>query len=224
MARTTTPEPGYFITFEGGEACGKSTQLALLAEALCAQKIPCVTTREPGGTPLAESIRTLTLSPDHAGIAPLTEYLLFSAARADHLRQKVGPALKDGTWVLCDRFYDSSMVYQHWVQGLETPFMDLVYRNVAAGQIPRLLPDLTIILDVPPALSLERARKRAAVQPDQHNRFEEMDQSFHQKVWEGFRWVAEQNPERCALVDGTADVQSIHQQIRQVVQQKLQRG
>lgn len=216
----TPKTPAYFITFEGGEGCGKSTQIVKLAKTLSTQGISCITTREPGGTPLAEAIRALTLTPDHTDISPTTEYLLFSAARADHMSKKITPTLAAGTWVLCDRFYDSSLVYQHLVQGLDRTWMDEIYRQVTQTRFP----DLTLVLDVPPELGLQRAHERTQAHPDQHTRFEEMNMAFHTQVWKGFRQLAHDNPQRCVMIDGTPDPETVHQNIYDIVCARLLRA
>ncbi|TAK50178.1 MAG: dTMP kinase [Xanthobacteraceae bacterium] len=203
MTVTATPSPvgrGRFITFEGGEGSGKSTQLRILASRLNAAGIRAITTREPGGSPGAEVIRYLVLS----GVGKLfgsdMEALLFAAARDDHVHVVIEPALEQGTWVLCDRFTDSTRVYQG-AAGDVDPRLLAALERVTIG---RLAPDVTFILDVPVETGLARAAARRGA--GEVDRFEQEGAEFHAKLRAAYRAIAEKEPARCVLVDATAEV------------------
>lgn len=188
------PEPprAGFITIEGGEGAGKSTQARLLHEALIQRGRDAILTREPGGTPGAEALRRLLLSGDIAWSLP-AETLLHFAARADHVERVIRPALRRGCWVVCDRFYDSTMVYQGYGQGADR-------RHIAqlSAQID-LVPDLTIVLDVPVETSLARLAGRGAAA----DRYERLGAAFFARVRDGFREVARADPGRCVLIEAS---------------------
>ncbi len=188
---------GKFISFEGGEGSGKSTQIRMLAERLAAAKLRAIVTREPGGSPGAEIIRHVVLSGMGKLLGPDAETLLFAAARDDHVRTVIQPALSQGTWVLCDRFSDSTRVYQGRLGNVPLSVLNAMQR-VTIGD---LKPDLTIILDVPVEIGLKRAAaRRGAGTPD---RFEAEDVKFHQELREAYRQIAAENPGRCVLIDAT---------------------
>jgi len=194
---------GRFITFEGGEGSGKSTHIKKLAERLEAAKLRAIVTREPGGSLGAEIIRHLVLSGMGKLLGPDAETLLFAAARDDHVRNVILPALNQGTWVLCDRFFDSTRVYQGKV-GRVTPGIVNAMQRVTIGD---LKPDLTIILDVPVEVGLKRAAaRRGGAVPD---RFESEDLKFHQELRDAYREIAAAEPERCVLIDATADANTV---------------
>lgn len=189
---------GKFISFEGGEGSGKSTQIKLLAERLATAKLRAIVTREPGGSPGAEIIRHLVLSGMGKLLGPDAETLLFAAARDDHVRTVIQPALSQGTWVLCDRFSDSTRAYQGRL-GKVAPGVLNAMQRVTIGD---LKPDLTIILDVPVEVGLKRAAaRRGAGAPD---RFESEDIRFHQDLRDAYRQIAAEDPERCVLIDAAA--------------------
>ena len=202
MAETAVkraPGRGRFITFEGGEGSGKSTQIKSLAERLDAAKLRNIVTREPGGSPGAEIIRHLVLSGMGKLLGPDAETLLFAAARDDHVRTVIQPALNQGVWVLCDRFSDSTRVYQGRLGKVAPAVLDAMER-VTIGD---LKPDLTIILDVPVEVGMQRAAaRRGADAPD---RFEAEDLRFHQELRDAYRQIAANEPQRCVLIDATAD-------------------
>jgi dTMP kinase len=199
-AMTRAPGRGRFITFEGGEGAGKSTQIKRLAEHLEAVRTHVIVTREPGGSAGAEIIRHLVLSGMGKLLGADAETLLFAAARDDHVRAVILPALNQGTWVLCDRFIDSTRAYQGMV-GNVTPGLLNAMQRVTIGD---LKPDLTIILDVPVEIGLKRATaRRGSETPD---RFESEDLRFHQRLRDAYRQIAAAEPERCVLIDATADV------------------
>ena len=188
---------GKFISFEGGEGSGKSTQIKLLAERLAAAKLRTIVTREPGGSPGAEIIRHLVLSGMGKLLGPDAETLLFAAARDDHVRTVIRPALNQGTWVLCDRFSDSTRAYQGRLGNVPQGVLNAMQR-VTIGD---LKPDLTIILDLPVEIGLKRAAaRRGAGAPD---RFEAEDIRFHQELRDAYRQIAAEDPDRCVLIDAT---------------------
>ena len=188
---------GKFITFEGGEGAGKTTQVARLAERLRAGGIETVVTREPGGTPLGESIREVVLG---ASPEPVTELLLFAAARAEHVAKVIRPALEHGTWVLCDRFIDSTRVYQGLLGGVPGDLIGAIEMRTVAPTFP----DLTFVLDVPAEEGLKRTEARGAL-----TRFDAEHASYHVKLRDAFRQVAEAEPERCVLMDGGREADEI---------------
>lgn len=216
MTFMAMPERGRFITFEGGEGVGKSTQLARLAEYLRAQGIEAVTTREPGGTPKAEKLRVALLSGRIAALGPLAEAALFSAARADHVAALIAPALKRGAWVLCDRFADSTRVYQGARGGVGSGALALL-EKAAVGDTR---PDLTIILDLPPREGLARAAARRA-DGEGADRFEGEDAAFHEELRQAYLDIAENEPERCCVVNAAAPAADVAETIRQLVQVRL---
>jgi dTMP kinase len=190
---------GRFISFEGGEGSGKSTQIKILAERLATVKLHVIATREPGGSPGAEIIRHLVLSGMGKLLGPEAETLLFAAARDDHARTVIEPALKQGTWVLSDRFSDSTRVYQGAL-GRVSPGVLNAMQRVTIGD---LKPDLTVILDVPVEIGLKRAAaRRGAAAAD---RFESEDISFHQQLRDAYRQIAANEPERCVLIGATEE-------------------
>jgi dTMP kinase len=194
-----TPGRGRFITFEGGEGSGKSTQIKTLAGHLNAAKLRAIVTREPGGSPGAEIIRHLVLSGMGKLLGPDAETLLFAAARDDHVQTVIKPALDQGIWVLCDRFSDSTRVYQGSV-GKVAPALLNAMERVTIGD---LKPDLTVILDVPVEIGMQRAAaRRGSGAPD---RFEAEDIRFHQELREAYRQIAAAEPQRCVLIDASAD-------------------
>jgi dTMP kinase len=203
---------GRFVTFEGGEGGGKSTQLRLLAEALEQAGIAVLRTREPGGSAGAEEIRRLLVEGEPGRWDALTEALLVSAARRDHLVKTIRPAVDAGQWVLADRFADSTLAYQGHAGGVPRRELRRLYRLVAGD----LQPDLTLILDLPAALGLERARLRGGA-----DRFERMGLAFHETLRAGFRAIAKREKARCALIDATAEIDAVQVEVRRVVRERL---
>lgn len=207
----------FFITLEGGEGGGKSTQADLLARALEAQGRAVVTTREPGGTPLGKKIREILLSGRNHGLAPASELLLYAADRAQHVREVIRPALDQGKIVLSDRFQDSTTVYQGIGRGLNPTWLDLLSEMATEG----LKPDLTIILDLDPAIGLKRSHARLQSENSSEDRFEKEALEFHQKVRRGFLDLAGKEPGRFVVVDATPAPMEIHEKILKVVQMRL---
>lgn len=193
-----------FITIEGGEGSGKSTNIALIADFLRASGIPHLTTREPGGTQLGERIRELLLAVTDEPVLPLAELLLMFAARAQHLAQVVTPALETGTWVICDRFTDASYAYQGAGRMLgEAPVATL--ERLVQGE---LRPDLTLILDLDPEHGLERARRRGPL-----DRFEREQRTFFERVRAAYRGRALADPGRCHLIDAGGNLTEVSEAV-----------
>jgi dTMP kinase len=218
MAESKVKRPsgrGRFISFEGGEGSGKSTQIKRLSERLEALKLRAVVTREPGGSPGAEIIRHLVLSGMGKLLGPEAESLLFAAARDDHVRTVILPALSQGTWVLCDRFFDSTRAYQGTLGRVPAGLLNAMQR-VTIGD---LKPDLTIILDVPVEVGLKRAAaRRGNNAPD---RFEAEDLKFHQDLREAYREIAAAEPKRCVLIDASPDPDTVAANVWSVMRDRF---
>jgi dTMP kinase len=205
---------GRFITLEGGEGAGKSTQIQLLAGALRASGLAVLTTREPGGSPGAEDIRKLLVSGEPGRWTPPTEALLHYAARTDHLDRLVRPALDSGSWVVCDRFADSTMAYQGFGHRLGRDWVAALHRDV----LKDFAPDLTLILDIPVEIGLARTTALGRGE----DRYERMGKDFHERLRQGYLEIARAEPGRCALIDATGDVTAVQEAIRQAVSQRLE--
>ncbi|MCB4768309.1 dTMP kinase [Ancylobacter sp. Lp-2] len=208
------PVSGRFVTFEGGEGAGKSTQVRLLAERLRQAGLDVVTTREPGGSAGAEILRHVILSGAAKPLGPLAEATLFAAARADHLDATIRPALAAGRWVICDRFADSTRVYQGALGQVDAGLL----RELEVVTVGETRPDLTLILDVPAEAGLSRAAARSGAAAD---RFESESLSFHQHLREAFIDLARAEPERCAVIDGLRDIEVVAADIWRVVGERL---
>ena len=208
-----------FITFEGGEGTGKSTQINLLADYLVQQGIVPLITKEPGGTALGQELRRLLVTGDKDKMDAATEALLFFADRRIHLSSKVWPAMERGEWVLSDRFADSSVAYQYYGHNKRLSMEDLdnLYK-IAAGDFK---PDLTIILDIDPEIGLKRSFARNAVAAEQEVRFENIDISFHHRLRQGYLEIAKSDPERCVVLDANKSIEELHQNIIKVVSERL---
>lgn len=207
--------PGRFITFEGGEGSGKSTQIQLLADRLNGADHRTIVTREPGGSPGAEIVRHLLLSGMGKLLGAEAETLLFAAARDDHVQQVIKPALDRGVWVLCDRFTDSTQVYQGKV-GKVNPGLINALERVTIGD---LKPDLTLVLDVPVAVGLARAiKRRGKVEAD---RFEQENFEFHEMLRDSYRQLATENPTRCVLINANADSETVAARVWDAVRERL---
>ena len=197
---------GKFITFEGGEGVGKSTQAKRLAERIKRNDIPVIVTREPGGTPVGEDVRGLILKDRPKD--PVTELLLFAAARAEHMTSVIRPALDEGTWVISDRFINSTRVYQGKLYGLEPEFISLLERYTVAPDFP----DLTLILDLPAGAGVERAQSRGTLSRYDAERIE-----THEALRKGFLEIATDEPKRCVLIDANLPVSSVETAVWQAV-------
>ncbi|MBR1136222.1 MULTISPECIES: dTMP kinase [Bradyrhizobium] len=209
------PGRGRFVTFEGGEGAGKSTQIKMLAARLESEGMRVVLTREPGGSPGAEIMRHLVLSGMGKLLGAEAETLLFAAARDDHVRNVILPALSQGSWVLCDRFFDSTRAYQGSL-GKVAPDVLNAMQRVTIGD---LKPDLTLILDVPVEVGLKRAAaRRGAGAPD---RFEAEDIKFHKGLRDAFHKIAADDPKRCVLIDATAGPDPVSLLVWDAVRERL---
>ncbi|WP_293676551.1 dTMP kinase [uncultured Phenylobacterium sp.] len=192
---------GRFITFEGGEGAGKSTQVQRLATRLKAQGRDLIATREPGGSPGAESIRDLVLRGEADRWSPVTETLLMYAARRDHVERVIRPALERGAWVVCDRFADSTRAYQGAAGGTDPDLIAALETHV----LETTRPDLTLVFDLPVAMGLARAHARAGAEM----RFESKGTAFHERLREGFRAIAAAEPQRCVVIDATGSMDAV---------------
>jgi len=207
---------GLFVSFEGGEGAGKSTQIRRLAAWLRELGHDVLVTREPGGSPGAEAVRHVLLSGAAEMFGTRMEAILFAAARNDHVEEIIRPALAHGTIVLCDRFMDSSRVYQGITGNLEPDFIEALQRVAVNGVVP----DCTLILDIPAELGLERARKRASADaaPD---RFEKEELQTHEKRREAFLDIAARDPDRCHVVDAQRGEDVIADEIAAIIEKRL---
>lgn len=203
--------PGRFIVFEGGEGTGKSTQIGRLADNLSKAGIATLTTREPGGTPFAETIRAKLLAGDHAASGPDAEAVLISAGRIDHLDAVIRPALAKGTWVLCDRFTDSTLVYQGRVSGGDPAFLPALNARVVA----KTPPDLTIVIDLPASETIARLVARPGADG---GRWDEGSEAEHATIREAFLDLANADPTRHVVVDGIGDIDAVADRIWSAVQ------
>jgi dTMP kinase len=215
---------GRFITFEGLDGCGKSTQLAKLATVLRAQGLPVVVTREPGGTPTGEKVRHLLLDSNTSSLAPLAELAFMFAARAQHIGEVIQPALAEGRVVLCDRFTDSTEAYQGGGRKLGSESVLALHRILCGN----MRPELTILMDSDVAMSVDRARRRNKTQAGKNsraksdeNRFEQESRAFFGRVRNAYLAIAAREPERMVVVDARGTPDETHRQIVQVVRRKL---
>ncbi len=207
-----TAPRGRFISIEGCEGAGKSTQVGLLVAALDRAAIPVRATREPGGTPGGEAIRRLLLEGEGERWDAISESLLLVAARRDHVARVIALSLAQGVWVVSDRFANSTIAYQGYGRGVALEDLAILHR-IALGDF---VPDLTVILDLPVEIGLARAAARSPA-----DRFERLDRNFHEKLREGFRQIADENPTRCVLVEASADPQTVHRAVVAAVEQRL---
>ena len=204
---------GYFITFEGPDGCGKTTQIELVKEYLSSKGFDIVLTREPGGTPISEKIRAILLDSDNKEESEVTEALLYAASRAQHVAEKIKPALEEGKVVLCDRFMDSSLAYQAYARGLGE---DVISINMFA--IQGCSPDLTIFLDLDPEIGQKRQVERGKL-----DRLEQEGLSFQKKVYDGYQQLIKKYPDRIKVVNADRDPDSISKDIICLIQSLLER-
>ena len=204
---------GRFITFEGGEGTGKSTQVKLLASYLSQSGADVVQTREPGGSPSAEEIRALLVTGAADRWSPLAETLLFYAARVEHWRQIIEPSIARGAHVLCDRFSDSTIAYQAYAGGLDRHMVEQLQRLVMTG----VEPDMTIVLDLP----VDEGLKRAASRRDSETRFERKGREFHERLRQGFLDIAHRHPNRCFVIDAGQSIERIHSAVLAALKLRL---
>lgn len=199
---------GKFITFEGCDGCGKSTQLKMLSDYLTKENVAHIFTREPGGGKISEAIREILLSGKNAEMTDECEALLYAAARVQHLSDRVEPALARGELVICDRYVDSSLAYQAYARGLGTEFIG----GINSFALEHYLPDVTIFIDLTPEAAFKR--KHGA---DENDRLEQAGMAFHKRVYEGYKKLASENPDRFVCVDGNMTPQGIFEEIVSVL-------
>ncbi|MCZ6590441.1 MAG: dTMP kinase [Alphaproteobacteria bacterium] len=210
-------QSGRFITLEGGEGTGKSTQIVGLAKRLEEAGVDVITTREPGGAPGADTIRSILVSGETDRWDPMSEALLNFAARREHLIRTIWPALQRGHWVLSDRFADSTMAYQGYGHGVDRELIAALYR-AAVGDFH---PDLTIVLDLPVTEGLRRANQRNGAADAAEDRYERMDVAFHERLRAGFLAIAEAEPDRCLVIDGGGEPDDVAARIWAAVASKF---
>lgn len=210
---------GKFITFEGGEGTGKSTQLKLLAEWLRLHGVECVESKEPGGTEVGKDIRRLLVCGDKDKMDPVAEALLYYADRRIHLTQKVWPTLEKGQWLLSDRYADSTTAYQFfgYKQRVSRETLDSLYHLVAGD----FKPDLTILLDIDPKIGLERSFAKAGTMSEKETRFESRGLEFHNLLRDGFLEIAKSEPQRFVVLDANTSIENLHQEIVRVISERF---
>lgn len=206
---------GLFVTFEGVEGCGKTTQIRLLEDFLKLRSHDTILTREPGGTHIGDQIRKVLLSVENRGMFPVTELFLYAAARSQHVEEVIGPALKDGKIVLCDRFSDATTAYQGAARKIERDFLSQVHKIATGG----LKPDLTILLDLPAEIGLKRAWERNERErlTGKEDRFEQEAVEFHERVREGYLEIAREEPFRVKVFNALEPIDNVHQRIVQEI-------
>ena len=210
-------EQGKFITFEGGEGTGKSTHARLLANRLEAGGRTVLVTREPGGTPDAEAIRSLLVSGHADRWSAQAEALLNYAARDDHLKKQIRPALEAGTWVICDRYIDSTRAYQGRAGGVDDDLIEALERTIVGDTMP----SLTLIMDLDADEGLDRAEVREQISADNENRFEAKGASFHRELRAAFLAIAQREPDRCTVIDASGEKEQVAEIIWQTVVTRL---
>lgn len=212
---------GVFITLEGGEGTGKSTQVKLLHQALQAAGVDALMTREPGGTDQAERIRNLLIQRDAGNFDPLTEALLMMSARREHLVNKIWPAMDKGQWVISDRFADSTRAFQGYGMGLDPAVIEDIYRLIAGN----FHPDLTFVFDIDPETGLKRSMKQLTVTTNKtestEDRYERMGLPFHTRLRNGFLEIAKRYSDRCVIIDATQSIDAIHRQLLKVIETRF---
>jgi dTMP kinase len=208
---------GRFITFEGGEGVGKSTQIRRLVDRLKVEGVPAVATREPGGSHRAEALRSSVLSGSAKAYGPLAEAVMFSAARLSHLDETIRPALARGDWVLSDRFADSTRAYQGVLGELEPRLVTALERVVVGDEHP----DLTFVLDAPAAVGLRRAASRRRADGEAADRFEAETEPFHERLRQAFLEIASSEPTRCVVIDADRELDAVEGEIWAVVEARL---
>jgi len=210
-----------FITFEGGEGAGKTTQINRLAQSLTNEGYKVITTREPGGTPEAEKIRDLLVQRDSGKWSPISEALMLFAARSLHVQRVIKPALDDGHIVICDRFTDSTRAYQGYGHNLDLKIIEDLKQTVLGG----LEPDMTFILDIDPKTGLGRSERRLASEAldikQKEDRFESLDITFHEKLRQGFLEIAKNNKDRCIVMDASKSLNTMAENILKTVKTRL---
>jgi len=213
MDRGDHPLMTPFISFEGLDGSGKTTQVRLLATFLENRGIPISVLREPGGTPLGEAIRSVLLSSRTVGLLPLSELLLYYAARNQNVRQNILPAQGQGKWILCDRFADASAAYQGYGRGIDLSLVKFLNSMVVQDNNP----DLTLLIDINPAVALSRARKRNRQTTVDEGRFEQESLEFYQRVRQGYLQIARREPHRVHVLDGNQPIENIQEEIVRLI-------
>jgi dTMP kinase len=208
-----------FITLEGIEGSGKTTQIGHMAEFFKRRGKPCITTREPGGTLIGKKIRSILLDPASKDMVPKTELLLYMADRAQHIDALVKPAMSAGKTVICDRYFDATLAYQGFARGLDIDFIKKLHSLLFAG----LTPDLTILLDLPPAIGLKRAWKQlnSGKRFSGESRFEEETLAFHERVRAGYLGLARLEPDRIRVIDATWDENRVRKEIGEILSENF---
>ena len=208
-----------FITFEGVEGSGKTTQIQRLKRYLIKRGTSCKVTREPGGCPIGEKVRQILLNPDHRAMTPLSELLLYEASRAQHVKEVIEPLLKKGVVVLCDRFNDATVAYQGYGRGIDLRVVESLNRLTSQG----IKPDVTFLLDCPSDLGLKRAlRRNRTLNKEKEGRFEEEEVQFHDRVRRGYLSIAKKEPDRVKVI-GTREVKDkVFEKIRKIVDELIE--
>ena len=211
-----------FITLEGIEGSGKTTQIGRLVKYLEARQIQCVATRQPGGTPIGETIRSILLDPANSALKPMTELLLYMADRAQHIFELIKPCLEAGKTVVCDRYFDATLVYQGFARGLSIELIGELHKLL----FDDLKPDVTLLLDLSPQLGLERAWQQLATgqRSDDESRFEAETVAFHEKVRAGYLELARLEPDRFRIIDAAQTPDQVFAAISKVVSSILEQG
>jgi dTMP kinase len=203
-----------FITFEGVEGSGKTTQIQRLKKYFTQKGIPCKVTREPGGSPIGEKIRKILLNPDHRGMTPMTELFLYEAARAQHVKEVIEPFLEKGGVVLCDRFSDATVAYQGYGRSIDLKWIERLNRLSSQG----IRPNVTFLLDCPSDLGLKRALQRnRALKQEKEGRFEREEVQFHRRVRKGYLDIAKREPRRVKVIDTREGEDRVFDKIREIV-------
>lgn len=210
---------GLFITFEGGEGTGKSTQLKLLADFLAQRNISVVTTKEPGGTEVGQELRRILVTGDKDKMDAVAEALLYYADRRIHMTKKVWPALEEGKWVLSDRFADSTVAYQYYGYNKRVPYQTL--ENLYKLTVGDFKPDLTILLDIDPEIGLARSLAKAGNMTVKETRHESRALEFHNNLRNGYLEMAQKEPERFVVLNADKTIEDLHQEIIKVVMERL---
>jgi dTMP kinase len=209
-----------FITFEGVEGSGKTTQIRRLKKYLTQKRIPCKVTREPGGCPIGEKVRKILLNPSHQALTSMSELLLYEAARAQHVNEVIKPLLKGKMVVLCDRFNDASMAYQGYGRGVDLGLVKNLNHQSSQG----LKPDVTFLLDCPSNLGLKRAlRRNRVLKQEKEGRFEREKIQFHHRVRKGYLFIAKKEPNRIKIIDTREGEEKVFQKIRRIVDELINR-
>lgn len=209
---------GVFITFEGIEGCGKSTQLELLVTWLASRKLQCLQTREPGGTAAGAQIRKVLLSESSGALDPYAELFLYMADRFQHIAQVIAPALARGEVVLCDRYHDSTLAYQGYARGIPLDLLDYLWNKTGRA----LEPHHTILFDIDPETGVRRSLEKLRAASLDESRFEKENLGFHSKVRHGFLNLARLNPNRIAVIDAHGSIEDIQKKVNELVTKWLQ--